>query len=116
MTRGEVWLVSFHPTVGDEIHKTRPAVIVSDDSIGMLELRVVVPVTGWQPLFERLPWMVPIEPHARNGLSKTSAADAFQVKSVSTRRLVKRLGRVAPETLDAVVAAVAVVVGLAADP
>jgi mRNA interferase MazF len=110
MTRGEVWLVSFTPTVGDEIQKTRPAVLVSDDSIGMLELRVVVPITAWQPAFASFPWMVRLEPDARNGLSKASAADAFQVKSVSTRRLLRRLGSLTAEELEAVVEAVGVVI------
>lgn len=110
MTRGEVWQVTFSPTVGDEVQKTRPAVVVSDDSIGMLDLRVVVPITGWQPIFSTFPWMVLLEPTADNGLTKNSAADAFQVKSVSTRRLLKRLGALSADTLEDVVEAIGVVI------
>jgi mRNA interferase MazF len=51
MNRGEVWLVSFDPGVEAEIRKTRPAVIVSSDIVGVLPLRVVVPITTWQPEF-----------------------------------------------------------------
>jgi len=43
--RGEVWLINLDPTVGQEIRKTRPAVIVSDDSVGVLPLKVIVPLT-----------------------------------------------------------------------
>jgi mRNA interferase MazF len=47
MRRGEVWLINLDPTVGSEIQKTRPAVIVNDDAIGILPLRVIVPITAW---------------------------------------------------------------------
>ncbi len=46
MRRGQIWLDSADLTVGDEIGKTRPCVIVSNDEIGVLRLKVVVPITG----------------------------------------------------------------------
>ena len=52
MSKGEVWLVNLDPTVGDEIRKTRPVVIVNNDAIGILALRVIVPVTAWHPKFQ----------------------------------------------------------------
>lgn len=110
MTRGEVWLVAFDPAVGQEIRKTRPAVIVSSDAAGVLSLRVVVPITGWQAEFSGAPWLVPLEPSTENGLSKRSAADTFQVKSVSTRRLAKRLGVLADQDLQAVIRALGIVI------
>ena len=45
MRRGEVWLVNLNPTLGAEMSKTRPAIIVNDDTIGTLPLRVIVPIT-----------------------------------------------------------------------
>jgi mRNA interferase MazF len=45
MRRGEVWLIALDPTLGAEIRKTRPAVIVNDDAIGLLPLKVIVPLT-----------------------------------------------------------------------
>ena len=39
MKRGEVWQINLDPTVGSEIRKTRPAVIVNDDAVGVLPLR-----------------------------------------------------------------------------
>jgi hypothetical protein len=47
---GEVWLVNLDPTIGDEIKKVRPVVVVSRDAIGVLALRVVVPVSAWHDL------------------------------------------------------------------
>ena len=113
MTRGEIWLVSFDPAIGDEIQKMRPAAIVSGDVYGVLRLRLVVPITGWQEAFAARPWMIEIAPTPGNGLSKQSAADAFQVKSLSTRRFVRRIGRAADEQLGAIAEAIAHLVGFA---
>jgi mRNA interferase MazF len=110
MNRGEVWQVAFDPTVGAEIRKSRPAVILSSDSLGTLALRVVVPLTVWRAEFADAPWLVRIEPSPQNGLTKTSAADAFQVKSLSTQRLLKRLGAFSVQELRAVVEAVGTVI------
>jgi mRNA interferase MazF len=81
--KGEIWLINLDPTVGAEIRKTRPAVIASDDAIGILPLKVIVPITDWKDRYAVAPWMVRLEPDATNGLEKSSAADAFQVRSVS---------------------------------
>jgi mRNA interferase MazF len=91
-SRGEVWLVNLDPTIGDEIRKVRPAVVVSRDAIGVLALRVVVPVTAWQDQFGACNWLVQLHPDSDNGLDKVSAADTFQVRSISRRRFVRRLG------------------------
>jgi len=92
MQRGEVWLVNLDPTIGSEIQKTRPAVIISSDLVGILPLKVIVPFTEWKDRYSQAPWMVKIDPDEQNGLSKSSAADALQIRSVSEQRLVKKLG------------------------
>jgi mRNA interferase MazF len=92
MQRGEIWLVNLDPTIGSEIRKTRPAVIVSSDLIGILPLKVVVPLTEWKERYANALWMVRIDADDQNGLSKTSAADGLQVRSVSHQRLVRKLG------------------------
>jgi mRNA interferase MazF len=109
MRRGEVWLYSADPTVGDEIGKTRPAIIVSNDDIGVLRLKIVVPITGWQEVFEQVTWMVKIEPTNENSLSKRSAADTFQVRSVSQQRLVKHIGTLSDEIMVKISNALAIV-------
>jgi mRNA interferase MazF len=96
MRRAEIWLISLDPTVGAEIKKTRPAVIVSSDDVGNLPLKVIAPLTDWKPRYEEVPWMVWVQPSAQNGLAKPSAVDTFQVRSVSQERFVRKLG-----TLDA---------------
>jgi mRNA interferase MazF len=105
-----VWLIELDPARGHEMRKTRPAVVISSDAIGVLDLRVVVPLTEWQPAFAVYPWMVRIDPTPANGLTKPSAADGFQVKSVSIGRLRTKLGAVRAAELDAVVEAVGIVI------
>lgn len=92
MKRGEVWLVNLDPTIGAEIKKTRPAVIISSDLVGVLPLKIIVPFTDWKERYESATWMVRIDPDENNGFSKPSASDGLQVRSVSQQRLVKRLG------------------------
>jgi len=97
------------PTVGAEIKKSRPAIIVNDDAVGILPLKVIVPVTEWKEQYAAAPWLVRLLPDSENGLQKLSAADAFQVRSVSEQRFVRRLGKLSDATLKAVTEALAVV-------
>ena len=112
MHRGQIWLYSADPTVGDEIGKTRPCVIVSSDEIGVLRLKVVVPITGWNEAFAQVPWMVRVEPTQENGLSKLSAADAFQVRSVSQQRLIKQVGKLDNAIIQDISQALAIVLSM----
>jgi mRNA interferase MazF len=105
--RGEIWWVDLEPTRGDEIRKTRPAVVVSADTIGRLRLRIVVPITDWKERYATLPWIVPLDPDPTSGLAKPSAADAFQIRSVSLDRMVARAGVLPDQVLDAITMAVA---------
>jgi len=112
MRRGEVWLVNLEPTLGAELRKTRPAVIVSSERVGVLPLRVIVPLTEWKERYAIAPWMVRVEPDANNGLDKPSAADCFQVRPVAAARLVRRLGRVSAEVMAALQRGLAAVLEL----
>jgi len=100
------------PTVGAEIKKTRPAVIVNDDAIGILPLRVIVPITDWKDRYAVAPWLVRLEPDAENGLDKPSAADAFQVRSVAQERFVRRLGKLSDIAMQEITKALAVVLSI----
>lgn len=102
MKRGEVWLVNLDPTVGAEMKKSRPCVIVNRDSFAALPLRIIVPLTAWDERFAAAPWHIPIESEPDNGLAKKSSADAFQVRSISSQRLVMRLGVLDEETMTAI--------------
>jgi mRNA interferase MazF len=104
-------LIRFDPSQGAEIGKTRPAVVTSPPSIGRLPLRIVVPVTAWQSRYANVPWLVHVRATGTNGLSKDSAVECFQVKSVSLNRFEKRLGSLRADNIEEIAAAVALCVG-----
>jgi mRNA interferase MazF len=110
--RGEVWLINLDPSIGAEIKKTRPAVIVNDDSIGILPLKIIVPITEWKERYSVAPWMVRIQPTTENGLDKVSAADAFQVRSIDQTRMVRRLGILSELYIQNVTKALAIVLSI----
>ncbi len=112
MLRGQIWLYSADTTVGDEIGKTRPAVIVSSNEMGTLRLKVIAPITGWNEVFDSVVWMVKVEPNSNNGLSKRSAIDTFQVRSVSQQRLIKQIGILSDETMEEVSKALGIVLNI----
>ncbi len=92
MNNGEIWLIDLEPTIGAEIRKTRPAIIVSSNAIGILPLKIIVPITDWKPQYANIPWMIQLLPNEQNHLRKPSAADTFQVRSVAQERFVKQVG------------------------
>ncbi|MFA5804190.1 MAG: type II toxin-antitoxin system PemK/MazF family toxin [Melioribacteraceae bacterium] len=94
MKQGEIWLINLEPTIGAEIKKARPSVIVNDGSFGKLPLKIIVPITDWKDNYQIAPWMVKVNPDAMNNLTKVSAVDCFQVRSISEQRFVKQIGNI----------------------
>ena len=95
--RGDVVLASLDPTVGVEIKKTRPVIVVSNDSINhWSQLAVVVPLTK---NVARLSPSHALIPRGAAGLAFSSKAVTEQIKAVDKRRLVKKLGALPPELL-----------------
>lgn len=102
-------MVSLDPTVGAEIRKTRPVVVVSSDAIGALPIKLVAPLTEWKDHFARNVWHVKVIPNSQNGLTKISAVDTLQLRGVDTQRFVQKLGEVSPMIMRSIVAAIAVI-------
>ena len=93
--RGDVWLVSLDPTVGSEIRKTRPCVVVSPPEIhDVLRTAIVAPLTskGFPA-----PFRIPVVFSGTSGLVVLD-----QLRTVDKARLVKRLGGLAEAELSAV--------------
>jgi mRNA interferase MazF len=90
--RGEVWLVDFGDPVGHEQSGRRPAVVVSADPLNASRAGIVI-VVPTTTTHRGLPSHVEIEPR-RSRLDELSYAKCEDVKSVSVRRLVARLGSV----------------------
>ncbi|HEY5510244.1 MAG TPA: type II toxin-antitoxin system PemK/MazF family toxin [Prolixibacteraceae bacterium] len=102
MKQGEIWKINLDPTIGAEIKKTRPVIVVSDNSLGKLPLKIIVPITDWKDRYEVAPWMIKLKPNSKNGLTKVSVADCFQIRSVSEQRFVLKPGQVDDATMDEV--------------
>lgn len=51
--RSEVWLVNLDPTVGTELKKIRPAVVISSNAVGRLPIKLVAPITDWKDNYAR---------------------------------------------------------------
>jgi mRNA interferase MazF len=105
--RSDIWEVRFDPSEGDEIRKIRPAVVMSAAGVGRLQLRIVVPITGWQPQFANHFWHIKLLPTAANGLAKESGADALQVKSISVNRFQHKIGTATTKEVTDIAKAIA---------
>jgi mRNA interferase MazF len=89
---GSIWLVNFDPSVGTEIRKTRPAIIVSGTIFNQRRKVTVLPITSSAPDSRLIPVVVPIIPDVNNGLTTDSFIVCIDPMTFDKQRLVKRLG------------------------
>jgi mRNA interferase MazF len=111
--RGEVYLVNFDPTIGAEIRKTRPALVVQNDIANRHSpVTIVCAITSQydEPVYPTETLLSPPE----GGMKLQSVVLANQIRSVDRQRLVKRLGSVRPETMQKVDRALRLSLGLIA--
>jgi mRNA interferase MazF len=108
--RGEVWLVNFDPTIGTEIRKIRPAVVISSNNIGILPIKLVAPITDWKDWYVGNLWHIKLNPNADNGLSKDSSVDTLQLRGVDTQRFIRKLGSLSPDEMNSIVIAIVTVI------
>jgi mRNA interferase MazF len=100
LKRGEVWLVNLDPTVGSEIQKTRPCVIVSPPEMhDFLRTAIVAPMATGSHC---APFRIPVRHAGKQGLILLD-----QIRAIDKARLVKRSGIISPAALSATLAALA---------
>ena len=110
--RGEIYVVALDPTVGREIKKSRPALVVQNDTTNTyLGTTIVAPITSSVRL-PLSPMHVLILEGAPSGLDVTSMALLEQIRTVDNARLIKRLGHVDKATLVATDEAIKIALGL----
>lgn len=110
--RGEIYLVALDPTVGREIRKTRPALVLQNDTSNeYLGTTIVAPITSAVRL-PLSPVQALIMEGKLSGLSVTSMALLDQIRTVDKRRLVRRLGRIDGPTMGNVDEAAKICLGL----
>ncbi len=112
LRRGDLYLCSLDPTIGHEIRKTRPALVIQND-IGnrFSPLTIVAAVTSAvSPVL--YPIEVVVEPDSVNGLDVRSSIRLDQIRTMDRQRLLRRLGTVDPITMDRVDEALKISLGL----
>ena len=110
--RGEIYLTALDPTIGREIQKTRPALIIQNDVSNELSgITIVAPVTS-TVRFPLNPLHVLLGADLMTGLSVTSVALFNQIRALDTSRLIKRIGRIDDKTMEQVDEAIKISLGL----
>jgi mRNA interferase MazF len=109
--RGEVYLVTFDPTLGAEIRKTRPALILQNDIANRASPITIVAALTTQFDQELYPTEVLVQA-PEGGLDADSVVLLNQIRSIDRRRLARRLGRLAPQTMRLVDRALLLSLGL----
>lgn len=110
--RGEVYLVNFDPTIGSEIKKTRPALILQNDiSNRYSPITIVAAITSQFDKDRLYPTEVLIKAK-EGGLTVDSVVLLNQIRSIDKHRLIKRLGALKPQTMENVERALQVSFGL----
>jgi mRNA interferase MazF len=89
---GSIWLVNFDPSIGAEIRKTRPAMIISGTLFNQRRKVTVLPITSSSPDSRLLPVVVALEPDGINGLTADSFIICIDPMTFDKQRLVKQLG------------------------
>jgi len=110
--RGDVYLVEFDPARGHEIKKTRPAVIVQNDTNNRYSPVTIVAAVTSKVSPVLYPVEVAVVPTKANGLSLPSAIQLSQIRSMDQSRLLKRLGAVDMATMSKVDTALKISLGL----
>ncbi|MFY9778980.1 MAG: type II toxin-antitoxin system PemK/MazF family toxin [Candidatus Baltobacteraceae bacterium] len=109
--RGEVWRVALDPTVGSEIRKARPCLVVQRDAANLTSpTTIVCPISDAAGRKTGLT-NVPI-PSREGGLTKNSVVLCNQIRTVDNRRLQKRLGSISAKSLASVEAGLRAILDL----
>ncbi len=112
MRTKDIYLVDLNPTKGAETQKARPCIIVSNNDVGILPLKIIIPLIGHKEIHNNKSWLVPIKPSSQNGLSKASTADTLNMRSVSNERMIKKIGLISDVTYAKLVKAMKIVLNI----
>ena len=112
---GEIYWVNLDPSLGDEIKKRRPVVILNPGHVKNLKLAIVVPITGWNSLWDHNPFFAVLEPNSVNGLKKRSVVDCFQIRAISHNRFSDKIGEISADDLEQIKKSVTLILDIDPD-
>ena len=112
MKTGEIYWVNLDPTIGDEIKKKRPVIVLNAGHHKHLRLAIVVPVTGWDPYWDNNPFFVSLEPNSISRLQKKSMVDCFQMRAISHQRFAEKIGDISQQEVGFIKKAIALILDI----
>lgn len=112
MKTGEIYWVNLDPTIGDEIKKRRPVIILNGGHDKHLKLAIVVPITAWSPYWEKNPFFVCLEPNSNNRLQKKSVVDCFQIRAISHKRFAENIGNISNDEIHLIKKSIALILDI----
>ena len=92
--QGEIWIVDFNPTKGQEINKIRPALVINGNFAIGLDLKIVCPITSWKNDFKDIWWLYRLKTDKTNNLDNDSAVNCYQIRCVADDRFLNQIGKV----------------------
>lgn len=115
LARGMVVDINLDPTRGSETGKTRPCVVVTNNTYNeRVPVIQVVPITEWSPKKARIITNVTLSPNKENGLTKKSIADCLQTRPIDKRiRLIGIRGKLSAEEMELIDRSLKIVFDLA---
>ena len=101
---GSIWLVNFDPSIGTEIKKTRPALIISASDFNQIRKKItLLPITSQIIEAPKIaPVIVTVKSTVSNGLDRDSTIIAIEPNTFDKQRLIKYLGKLESEVLEEV--------------
>lgn len=103
IAQGDIWWVDFNPTIGKEIKKTRPAIVIDSEGFGYDEMRIVLPFSSVKDynkdLINAALWLIRVDDYQSLGLSEWSFINTHQIKSCDLKRFKSKIGKASDKLL-----------------
>lgn len=112
INRGEIWMINLDPTIGHEINKRRPGLVIQNDLGNKFSpMTIVLPISS-QKIEKIYPFEVSLKKEKRIGLEKDSKVLCNQIRAIDKRRLSKKVGKLSQELMEEINNALKISLGL----
>ena len=112
INRGELWMINLDPTIGHEINKRRPGLVIQNDLGNKFSpMTIVLPISS-QKIEKIYPFEVYLKQEQKIGLEKDSKVLCNQIRAIDKKRLSKKIGKLSEELMEEINNAVKISLGL----